>query len=78
MISFKGRLHQQDIILQCVRWYLGYSLSYCDLEELMEERGYAIDYSTIQRWVAHYAHRIEKQFRNNKKQGGVRWRLNSY
>ena len=38
MISFKDRHHQQDIILQCVRWYLAYSLSYRDLEELMQER----------------------------------------
>ncbi len=51
MTSFKGRHHQQDIILQCVRWYIAYSLSYRDLEELMAERGYAIDHSTIQRWV---------------------------
>ena len=36
MISFKGRHHQQDIILQCVRWYVAYSLSYRDLEELMQ------------------------------------------
>ncbi len=42
MISFKGRHHQQDIILQCVRWYLAYSLSYRDLEELMQERGYLV------------------------------------
>ena len=41
MISFKGRHHQRDIILQCVRWYVAYSLSYRDLEELMQERGYA-------------------------------------
>jgi hypothetical protein len=48
MISFKGRHHQQEIILQCVRWYVAYSLSYRDLEELMQERGYAVDHSTIQ------------------------------
>jgi len=41
MISFKGRHHQRDIILQCVRWYVAYSLSYRDLEELMQERGNA-------------------------------------
>ena len=51
MISFKGRHHQRDIILQCVRWYVAYSLSYRDLEELMEERGYVVDHSTIQCWV---------------------------
>jgi transposase-like protein len=59
MISFKGRHHQQDIILQCVRWYVAYSLSYRDLEELMQERGYVVDHNTIQRWVIHYAPRIE-------------------
>ena len=75
MISFKGRHHQQDMILQCVRWYVAYSLSYRDLEELMQERGYAVDHSTIQRWVVHYAPRIEKAFRKNKKWVGLRWRL---
>jgi putative transposase len=50
MISFKGH-HQQGMILQCVRWYVAYSLSYRDLEELMQERGYEVDHSTIQRWI---------------------------
>jgi transposase-like protein len=75
MISFKGRHHQQEIILQCVRWYVAYGLSYRDLEELMQERGYTVDHSTIQRWVVHYAPRIEKAFRNSKKRTGLRWRL---
>jgi len=75
MISFKGRHHQQDIILQCVRWYVAYGLSYRDLEELMQERGYAVDHSTIQRRVVHYAPRIEKAFRSIKKRIGMRWRL---
>jgi putative transposase len=59
VISFKGRHHQQDMILQCVRWYVAYSLSYRDLEELMQERGYEVGHSTIQRWVVYYAPRIE-------------------
>jgi transposase-like protein len=32
------------MILQCVRWYVAYSLSYRDLEELMQERGYNVDF----------------------------------
>ncbi|RLA53886.1 MAG: IS6 family transposase [Gammaproteobacteria bacterium] len=63
------------MILQCVRWYVAYSLSYRDLEELMQERGYAVDHSTIQRWVANYAPRIEKVFRKIKRRTGLRWRL---
>jgi putative transposase len=60
MISFKGRHHQQDIILQCVRWYVAYSLSYRDLEELMQERGYTVDHSTVQRW------RLDETYRKIK------------
>ncbi len=41
----------------------------------MQERGYAVDHSTIQRWVVHYAPRIEKAFRINRKRVGRRWRL---
>ena len=41
----------------------------------MQERGYAVDHSTIQRWVVHYAPRIEKAFRKNKKRVGHRWRM---
>ena len=39
----------------CVRWYLRYSLSYRDLEEVMGERGLNVDHSTIARWVLRYA-----------------------
>jgi transposase-like protein len=54
---------------------VAYSLSYRDLEELMQERGYAVDHSTVQRWVVHYAPRIEKAFRKHKKPTGLRWRM---
>ena len=32
-----------------VRWYCRYSLSYRDLEEMMQERGIEVDHSTINR-----------------------------
>jgi transposase-like protein len=48
MISSKGRHNQQEAILQCVRWCVAYPLSYRDFEELMQERGYLVDHSTIQ------------------------------
>jgi hypothetical protein len=46
-----------------VRWYLRYALSYRDLEEMMEERGLAIDHTTIYRWVQRYAPDLEKRCR---------------
>ena len=38
-----------------VRWYLAYSLSYRDIEEMMEERGISVDHATINRWVVKHA-----------------------
>jgi len=35
-----------------VRWYLKYSLSYRNLEEMMTERGIEVDYTTIMGSVA--------------------------
>lgn len=40
---FKWRHFQAEIILLSVRWYLRYSLSYRDLEEIMRERGLHVD-----------------------------------
>jgi putative transposase len=51
MLSFKWKHFKRDIILKLVRWYLAYSLSYRDVEELALERGLKVDHSTIQRWV---------------------------
>ena len=44
---FKWRHFEAEIILLCVRWYLRYSLSYRDLEEMMRERGLQVDHTTI-------------------------------
>jgi putative transposase len=76
MISFKWRHFQKDIILLVVRWYLSYSLSYRDIEEMMLERGIHVDHSTINRWVVHYSPLLENEFRNNhKRKVGYSWRM---
>ena len=48
-VLFRGRHFQDVIIVLCVRWYLRYSLSYRDLEEMMAERGLSVDHTTIYR-----------------------------
>ncbi len=40
---FKWRHFQAEIILLNVRWYCRYALSYRDLEEMMQERGVAVE-----------------------------------
>jgi transposase-like protein len=74
-ISFKGRHFQHDMILQSVRWYLAYSLSYRDIEELMHERGFSVDHSTLNRWVLHYSPQLDAAFRRKKNRVGKRWRM---
>jgi transposase-like protein len=59
MISFKGAHFPKDIILTGMRWYVAYPLSYRHVEELMEERGVAVDHATLQRWVVKYSPQLE-------------------
>ncbi len=40
-----------------------YSLSYRNLEEMMNERGLSVDHTTIYRWVHAYAPELEKRIR---------------
>jgi transposase, IS6 family len=72
---FKWRHFQADIILRCVRWYLRYSLSYRDLEEIMLERGLPVDHTTIYRWVQHSAPELEQRCRPHVKPTTDSWRV---
>jgi transposase, IS6 family len=72
---FKWRHFQAEIILLCVRWYLRYSLSYRDLEEMMGERGLHVDHTTISRWVQAYAPERDKRCRRHLKAGNDSWRV---
>ncbi len=72
---FKWRHFQSDIILLCVRWYLRYTLSYRDLEEMMAERGLSVDHTTIYRWVQDYAPELEKRGRPHLKACNNSWRV---
>jgi transposase-like protein len=61
MISFLGRHYPRFIILQCVRWYISYALSYRNIEEMMKERGFYIDHATLNRCVLHYSPLLEER-----------------
>ncbi|NJO93152.1 MAG: IS6 family transposase [Hydrococcus sp. RM1_1_31] len=72
---FKWKHFQGDIILLCVRWYLRYSLSYRNLEEMMLERGLSVDHCTIYRWVQIFAPELEKRSRSYLKLTNDSWRV---
>jgi transposase-like protein len=75
MIDFKGSQFERKIILWAVRWYVAYPISYRQLEEMMGERGVAVDHSTLNRWVLKYAPEFEKAFRRHQCSVGRSWRL---
>ncbi|HLN00449.1 MAG TPA: IS6 family transposase, partial [Bryobacteraceae bacterium] len=72
---FRGRHFQDEIIVLCLRWYLRYSLSYRDLEEIMAERGLSLDHSTIARWVLRYAPILSQRIRGEMRKPGRSWRV---
>ncbi|MDQ9130386.1 IS6 family transposase [Serratia fonticola] len=73
--AFKRLHYPIDIIAQCVRWYLAYALSLRNLEEMMAERGIAVDHSTLHRWVIRLVPLLDKAFRRRKRSVGRRWRM---
>ena len=52
--SFAGFRFPPEVILVAVRWYLRYGISYRDVEELLAERGIAVDHVTVYRWVQRF------------------------
>ena len=72
---FKGRQFDQSVILLCVRWYLAYGLSLRDLEEMMAERGIAVDHATIHRWVIRYSPELLQRFNLRKRAVTGKWHM---
>ena len=72
---FRGRHFPDDLIILAVRWYLRYSLSYRDLQELLAERGVAVDHTTIWRWVDHYGPELDQRLRPYLRPTGTNWRM---
>jgi len=72
---FKWRQSEPEIILCAVRWYLRYSLSLRDVEELLIERGLGADHTTVWRWVQRYAPELEQRMRRHLKSTNKSWRV---
>jgi putative transposase len=70
------RLHfPLNVMLVCVRWYAAYSLSLRNLEEMMAERGVAVDHATVHRWALKMLPTLAKVFRRRKHPVGRSWRV---
>ena len=71
---FKWRQFEPEVILLAVGWYLRFSLSYRDVEELLAERGLPADHVTVWRWVQRYGPEMEQRLRRQLKPTNDSWR----
>jgi hypothetical protein len=74
---FKWRQFEPEVILMAVGWYLRFSLSYRDVEELLAERGLHADHVTVWRWVQRYAPEVNRRLRSRLKPTNDSWRVDS-
>ena len=73
--DFHGRHFKGEFILLAVRWYCKYSISYRELQEILEERGVPVSHTTIYRWVQQYAPEIERRLRRYWQKSANRWHI---
>lgn len=72
---FRNRQFEPIVIVTCVRWYLRFSLSLRDLEELMAERGLSVDHTTIWRWTQTYGPEVHRRLRGEVKRKSSTWHM---
>jgi len=75
MAVFRWRHFAGEIILWAVRWYCRYGISYRELEEMMGERGVAVDHTTLYRWTQRYAPELEKRSAWYRSRLSFSWRV---
>src|SRR4030081_717288 len=72
---FKWRQFEPEVLLLAVGWYLLFSFSYRDVEELLAERGLHADHVTVWRWVQRYAPELQRRLRRHLKPTNDSWRV---
>jgi putative transposase len=75
MISFKGAQFPKEVIPFAVFFYLLYTVSYRDMEEILIERGAQVDHATLNRWVTKYSPLIAANARRRKAPADRSWRM---
>ena len=73
--KFKGFCSSSEVIMLFVYMKCRFSLSYRDLEEIMQIRGAQIDHATLQRWVAKFARLISGKVKQRKRTVNSSWRM---
>jgi putative transposase len=74
-ISYSGYRFPPEIIHRAIWLYLRFTLSLRDVEDLLSERGIAVSYETIRRWVNHFGPLIAADLRKRRPKPHTTWHL---
>ena len=74
-ISYSGYRFPPEIIQQAIWLYLRFTLSLRDVEDLLAERGVAVSYETVRRWVNHFGPMIAADLRKRRLKPHTTWHL---
>ena len=74
-ISYAGYRFPPEIIDQAIWLYLRFTLSLRDVEDLLAERGVAVSYETVRRWVNHFGPMIAADLRRRRLKPYTTWHL---
>jgi transposase, IS6 family len=72
---FRGFRFPPEAILRGVRWYLRFSVSLRDLEEMLADRGVRVDHVSLHRWVQRFAPELERRLRPHLRATGRTWHI---
>jgi putative transposase len=74
-ISYSGYRFPPEVIQQTIWLYLRFTLSLRDVEDLLAERGVAVSYETVRRWVNHFGPMIAADLRRRRPKPHTIWHL---
>ena len=74
-VSYSGYRFPPEIIQQAIWLYLRFTLSLRDVEDLLAERGVAVSYETVRRWVNHFGPMIAADLRKRRLKPHTTWHL---
>jgi len=74
-ISYSGYRFPSPIIQQAIWLYFRFPLSLRDVEDLLAERGIAVSYESIRRWINHFGPMIAADLRRRRPKPHTSWHL---
>jgi putative transposase len=74
-ISYSGYRSPPEIIQRAIWLDLRFTLSLRAVEDLLAERGIAVSYETVRRWVNHFGPKIATDLRKRRPRPNTTWHL---